>query len=672
MNARAELARPLRIQPRRCSAVALFAALLVTSGCGDPTAAPVVDFALSRAGLELGDGSSIDFGTIAIDSTALPAPVELTLTNRSPDPWFLADGLPVQLENDSSLAFRLVLPRVSEIAPRTSVTLTVLFAPRRAGQWEADLVLAPDSRRAEPLTVRLVATASEPSVAPITAARLIDANGQPLSLMDFGNVEAGSPTTLSFGLENTGNVAIDPNTFSWSMTPDATPFTVTPPTGSIEPGTSGSGTVSVTIDTCGEAMAELEVIAADGSTPVGTVELKVASVPTRSTLPTFMPTSLSDAVVHAIAVAGPEDGGLRVVLGKSDAESFRGVVRVVDFDGCTSGNPTTLYDIGATNLWGHRVALTDAGDMALVTWSDRAEARLFRLDPANFADSTSVRLGTFISGGGHGQAAGLSGDGGVAVIGQRFADSGFNAHGGLWLYERIGATWQDMPETRFRLVPLEPPRVDALGTSTAVSANGDVIIGGAQYLSSISVPGVYEAALLVWAASVDPSSGRTWGRIVPQQDSDRRAETQLLRSEVTPVDEVIQVAMSRDGSVLGLAFKSDFQQLEVHIFELNGEGVWGLQGNPTTRRVANHVATIETFDDWGFAMSPDGRRIIVSDSAGIVALRRSADAWGAGSVLDGSWDQALYGPIAFTPDGNAIVGVDDQGALHLLRVDAPW
>jgi hypothetical protein len=124
--------------------------------------------------------------------------------------------------------------------------------------------------------------------------------------------------------------------------------------------------------------------------------------------------------------------------------------------------------------------------------------------------------------------------------------------------------------------------------------------------------------------------------------------------------------------VLGLAFKSDFQQLEVHIFELNGEGVWGLQGNPTTRRVANHVATIETFDDWGFAMSPDGRRIIVSDSAGIVALRRSADAWGAGSVLDGSWDQALYGPIAFTPDGNAIVGVDDQGALHLLRVDAPW
>jgi|GEM_PF-1946754 len=648
-------------------------ALLAPAGCNDEVAATSAELTLVRGGARVSPELIVALGTFQLTPDQEPTRVTLEVENAGEGAVDIGAPDVLSIESDSALAFRVSKPADTLLNPGQRAEIRIIFTPPAVGMWEATLVLNPPNARGGPKRYRMTASASQVTVVPDLSLSFVDDGGAPVGGLDFGFLSPGTSSTLEVRLRNDGNVPFDFVLAKIVTTDASAPFVVqTNSEGLIEPGGAVILGVAASPLTCGIFATTLIIRDPRDDRPLADLAIRVSSAPDLFTRPGLVTNSSTNAAERSIALAHREEGGARVVLGDSAFDSFRGKAMWLDFNGCESSNGQALNDSQGTgtNLWGHRVATDAEGKLALVTSSDRAEAWLLPMIAGEGAGAAGFRLGTFNSKGGHGQGAAFARDGSVAGVGQTLADSGFNPHGGVWLYRRPSPTaWADIAEADFRLVPLEPPRVSKLGSALAMSTTGDVIISGGLYMSSVTATDVFEAALFVWAASTDPSLGRTWGRVVPGQDGDRRAESFLLRSLKTPIEEALAVGASADGSVLAIAFKSDFTIVEVHIFETGLDGLWGIPGDPQTRRVANHVVSVDAFNNWGFALSPDGRRFIVSDDFGIVAVAKTGQTWGAGSALEQTWPTPLAGQVSFDPAGTQIGGFSPDGGLVIQQLN---
>jgi hypothetical protein len=647
--------------------VALLAGAAACDGADE--AAPRADLAIVRAGVVATPGDSLYLGSTPYDSAQEPIRFALTLRNLGPATVRL-DGPPLlRVENDSDLAFRVSRPRGEELAAGAELEVSVLFSPPRPGRFEATLLLEATETRGDVAIFGLVAEAVAEVVAPELGATFTTPDGTPVTSLDLGDLRTTGRLEAELRVLNTGNtpLPLGAATLVWTGADDI--FTAAFRSES-ELAAGAEAAVDLVAETaaCGSFSATLTFLGPQ-ATSLATLRVTASSEPDRLVITSVTTPNASIPAAHSLAIAETEDSLSRVVLGNSAAGAFVGAALFVEANTCAVGGNGPLLEDGApgTNLWGHRVAVDGSGTLALVTWADRPEARLFRLD----ADGAAVRLGTFINGGGHGASAALSGDGDVAVVGQRLADSGYNPHGGLWLYERTGTTWAGASEARFRLVPLDPPRVAELGAAAAISEGAELVVGAGLYMTDLTRPDDFEGALFVWRGTRDPVNGRQWGRIVPGQDPDRRAESALLRTLALPVDERVEVGIGAGGDVLAITFRTAPTVIDVHLYERVGDDLWGIPGDPASRRVAHHVAKVTVFDAWGFAMDPSGDRFFVADNAGIVAVRRSGDSWGDGSTIDREWAIPMQGRIAIDRAGHRLVGLQTDDALLLLEVGAP-
>ncbi len=157
--------------------------------------------------------ATVDFGSITSGSSSTQS---ITVTNVG-----TASASITQL-TASGMGFAVGGLNVPyNLAPNASATFQVTFGPNSAGTYSGTAALVSDAANS-PLNVGLTGTATHPPQAQITA--------NPSSLA-FGNVNAGSTTSKTIALTNSGNASatitqVSETGSGFSVTAIATPYTL--------------------------------------------------------------------------------------------------------------------------------------------------------------------------------------------------------------------------------------------------------------------------------------------------------------------------------------------------------------------------------------------------------------------------------------------------------------
>ncbi|MDD5062224.1 MAG: hypothetical protein PHN44_08105, partial [Candidatus Marinimicrobia bacterium] len=257
----------------------------------------------------------------------------------------------------------------------------------------------------------------------------------------------------------------------------------------------------------------------------------------------------------------------------------------------------------------------------------------------------------------------LSADGSVLVVGADKWDGGATDQGGVYIYDRDGDSWTQRGSV---LTASDAAQEDYFGSSVALSDNGEILaVGACTWEGGASAQGgVY----------IYDRNGTSWdqrGSVLTAPDASAGA---LFGSSVT---------LSDDGEVLIVGAFNRAGKGGVYTFDRNGTS-WTPRGSVLLAPDA------ETGDDFGtsVALSDDGNVLVVGAAkwtgsaaaqGGVYIFDRNGDSWGQrGSVLtalDAGADDLFGASVAMSDDGDVLVvgaytwdgdSLADQGAVYIF------
>jgi len=608
-----------------------------------------------------GPAPAIDFPDTPTDGEGIAAQIEFR--NLGPGVLVLTGSPPILLERDDRLAFRVSQPPKNRFAAGESFVVSVVFAPHFPGSSAARLLIHVDGLEA-PLLVALTGE-GVPGAAPLLIATL---DGAPLGARyDFGAVPILESREANLRLANGGTGLLDlglaPATLSG---PDAGAFQL----GLLTATTLGEGehvdlALSFTPTECkGYAAAltlpgpadgpiDLPVTGRGGDNPQGHAGVTDAN--------------LLDTADLDVALSSSLGGARRFAVGNPTAQSYSGEVALFTWDGCALSPPRRISAASAgltAQLFGAQVALSDDGSTLLVTAREgERDAWIFAINADNEPRFLAT-LATFDEGPGHGRGAALAGDGSAAFIGQALADSGFNPHGAVFVYERPTAGWQSAPEALFRLVPSAPTQVELVGSSVEASKSGDVVVSGAlETPAGAMTKG--PAVVFVWLATVGPSTHeRLWGREMVGGEPNQRAESVRLLSARVPSDGAPRVAISADGQTIALTTAGE-RDVQVRLYVRTGD-TWGKPTASPDERLPTGTITFTASAALRVALGPAGEFLIAADQGGARDLVRPSGGWKDESPTLRTWNVPFYGALAVAPEGAVFTGMDKAGSAWFV------
>jgi hypothetical protein len=634
----------------------VLASLVAFAACSDTTQAP------PRLELYIDGTLSSVAPALTFPDTILgeSATTTFELKNLGPGDVELTGRPLILLERDDRLAFRVLQPESPILGSGESLTVTARFVPTAVGPATARLIIAA-AHLDEPITVLLAGQGQTLAKGALTVAL---AGAPPPTRYDFGAVAPGEVDSVTLRLENTGTAPLALGADPVVLTGDDAFVLGDVSATTLAPQETLSVFVSFAPASCGPFSATLEVLVPD--TEATPIELHGTGGDNPRKVAAATDTSLLRAPDLDVAVSDPLDdtGKRRVSIGNLTVGSFAGQVSTLGWDGCVASESRVLSATSAgltATLFGNRVALSDDGRLMLVTARDqRRDAWLFALDPdgtARFLTSLLTTSEAF----GHGRGAAMAGDGSTVFIGQTGASNGINTHGALFVYEREDA-WGARPDHAFKLIPSLANEVELVGAWVDTSSDGDLVVAGALGAAA-GADTVAPALGFLWRRP----AGGTWGQPVEGPGRARTEDLRLLTDE-TPSDAAARVAVSADASVVGLSVAST-GGTRVHLYLRDGV-MWGLGRAEPTERSPNATLTFPARPELRFSLSATGDLLVAGDPLGILEIDRGAQ-WAervvAGAAqADRSWATAVYGRLALSPDGEALVGVSSDGAAWLI------
>ena len=634
----------------------------IASACEDSAPdAPSVTLAVGSQ--VLGPAPTVTFAATPVGTNNTSV---LTITNNGPGTLTLTGTPPLQVEDDDRLAFRVTPPPKLRLSVGEHVEAAITFSPTAIGAAHGTLVIP--IANGPPLTVEL---AGEGSPVP-SAALELSIDGQPVTdHFDCGLVEPNASTNHGLLLRNTGTAPLQFASGSALVIigADADAFTVAAlPAQGLAAGASVEVALTCAPRACHPQIAELTIAFDDPGTPLRRVALTASTAAAVQSYAAFAGADLPFPTVHDVTISGPRaTGGYVVALGDQARSAEAGQVRTTVWNGCTITLPPEAAGPGALNLTttrlGTQVSASDDGRSMLVSALDVASAWILDLD-ANGRPSLRARLATFEPGEGQGRSAQLSGNGTLAVIGNPLADSQWVDHGAMLLYSRLGDSWSNYPEALLRLEPSRRDETVWLGTSVQVSRDGTVVASGAlQTAGPGRIPdGDATAVALVYEYTTAGGSG-VWGLPGgPTVEPFVREETVRLTTDAIAHDNSARIAMSADGTTIGIAVRRNDKGIDVHLFA-RVSGAWNVDTNGWVR--ASHVLQFGEAGEWTMALAPDATFLIVGDNAGIREYARG-DTWAVAAGARMTWEVPLAGPLALSPDGKVIAGMDTHGGAWLV------
>lgn len=654
----------LRDVPRPPSPFLL--ALLATAIACDEGTAPAPKVELYIDSTLAGATPAIGFPPTPAGSDGIAA--QLEVKNLGPSALVLTGSPPVLLERDDRLAFRVTQPPKTRFAAGESFVVSVVFAPHSPGSSFARLVIPTD--HVESSLVVALAGEGIASAAPELVATI---DGTPLTSpgarFDFGAVPTLEVREANLRLANGGDAPLELGASPLALTgTDAAAFELgTLGAPSLAAGEHVDVSLSFTPDACRAFEATL-TIAHAGSDATLDVTLLGRGGENPQGHAGATDVELLDAPDLDVTLSGADaNGRRRFAVGNLTVGGYSGQVGLFAWDGCVLSGARTISAASSgltAQLFGHQVALTDDGATLLVTARDQQkDAWLFAIG-ADGEPRFLATLATFDQGGGHGRGAAIAGDGSAVFIGQTLADSGFNAHGAVFAYERPGGGWVSAPEARFRLGPLAPTQVELIGSSVEASRDGDVVISGALQ-TPVGAASKGPAAVYVWEATRDDADGRRWGREIPLGEPNQRTESFRLTSAQVPSDGVARVAISADGNTIALSTVRE-DDVQIRLFVRVGDEPWGRPTASPDERSATALLTLTATPALRLALGPAGDFLLAADQGGAREIPRPASGWGDDASIAKTWNVPFYGALSVSPDGAAFAGMDKAGAAWFV------
>jgi gliding motility-associated-like protein len=242
-----------------------------------------------------------------------------------------------------------------------------------------------------------------------------------------------------------------------------------------------------------------------------------------------------------------------------------------------------------------------------------------------------------VNGGYQGRAVALSADGNTAVVGSEY-DNG--TKGAIWIFTRSGDTWTQQGA---KLAGTGSVGGSRMGTSVAISADGNTVIAGAPYENTFNGA--------VW---VFTRNGNTWS-----QQGNKLFGTGIAGES----RQGTAVALSADGNTAIIGGERDDNAIGASWIFTRSNGTWTQQGS----KLVGSDATSGAFQGISVALSADGNTALVggagdnSNKGAAWAYTRNAGVWtqqGAkmiGTGVTGSGRQGYA--VGLNADGNtAIIG----------------
>jgi hypothetical protein len=652
----------LPLFPPRRSLIAIAGALLpLSSACDDAAAeAPKIEIYIDDT--LAGAAPAIDFPDTPTESLGVAAQIEIK--NLGPTTLLLEGSPPVILERDDRLAFRVTQPATRIFPKGESVVFSVVFAPHSPGSSAARLVIDTNASEA-PLVFALTGEGIE-GATPLLVATI---DGAPVgSSFDFGAARPFESVTANLRLANGGTGVLDlgssPVTLSGA---DKSAFELGEVTASaLAEGEHVDVPVTFTPGGCETYHAVLTIDHAAAASPLD-VLLTGRGGENPQGHADVTDTELLDAPDVDVALSSAvSQGPRRFAVGNLTVGGYAGQVRLFAWDGCTLSSPKTISAASSgldAQLFGNQVALADDGQTLLVTARDqRKDAWIFSVDSAGEPHFVAT-LATFDEAAGHGRGGALAGDGSVAFIGQAMADSGFNAHGAVFVYPKPAAGWQPAPESRFRLVPSAPTQVELIGSWVETSRTGDVVVSGALQ-TPVGAGSKGPATAYVWAATHEEGE-RRWGDAIPAGEPNERSETLRLLSNQVPSDSAARVAVSADGNSIAMSTPRD-SDVQIRLYTRSGAEPWGKPTASPDERLPTALVTLTASPSLRLALGPAGEFLIAADQGGARELARPTGGWNDDAAPSRTWNVPFYGSLAVAPDGVAFAGTDKNGAAWFV------
>jgi len=292
-----------------------------------------------------------------------------------------------------------------------------------------------------------------------------------------------------------------------------------------------------------------------------------------------------------------------------------------------SSDGTTLA-VGAPNNRGSR------GSVFIFTGSGTSWTQQAILEPTNFTEIRDVYTQV-------GYSVAVSSDGNTVAMGAKGSD---NNVGAVFIYTRSGSTWSQQT----KLTGSGMSASSALGTSVAMSADGNTVVSGASGDAS----GV--GAVVVWTRS-----GTTW----TQQGA-----------KITPTGHSgaanfgFSISCSTDGNTMSVGAPADNSNRGATFVFTRSGTTWSQQGS----KLSNGT---DTQQGYSVSISADGNTLGTSTNGSeyVVIYTRSGSTWtGLRTLLTDLFPQRTYeSSVSISADGNTlIVGyLSDsyKGAVWILK-----
>ena len=640
--------------PLARTSIALIALTLALAACDADSAPTATTLELYVDGALAADAPSITFPRAIAGKDQLSA--QLELKNLGPGTLTLSGTPPVRIEHDDRLVFSVTTPTTTTFARGESALVTVFFRPSSAGHNEARVVIGVVDH--DPYIITLSGDAvSELEVQPALGVSVDGASAPPR--FDFGAIAPGQTASATLTIANSGTGQL--------VLPEVNPVTLsglgftvgTPSRYLLNAGESVSLTLTFTPSACASYGGTLTVRSESPAASVVTTLVGRGGTNPQGYDGVTDALSLPDGDV---ALSNADNGVRRFVVGNLAYGNYNGRIGVHSWDGCTLGNGKTITPVSAglsVGLLGAQIALDDRGKLLLATARDNNEAWLFELQPDNQARRLAA-LATARGGQGNGRGAALAGDASAAFIGVAAADSGFNQHGVVLVYERpASGTWVDMPEARWRLAPSNPTAVQQVGGWVEASADGVVVAAGGFVNAAGGQAALGPPVVYVWTAT-GTLGARTWGE-QPQATLEPDTRTESVRLEVSGVTaDIAALTLARDGSTIALPTFDASGKLLVQLW-LRGSG-W----TSSTPRGPDAVVTLTSNVKPRIALGAHGDYFLVADADGAREVLRPNEGWSTAAVVGRRWNVPFYGAIAIAPDDEAFTGLDAGGRGWLV------
>jgi hypothetical protein len=271
---------------------------------------------------------------------------------------------------------------------------------------------------------------------------------------------------------------------------------------------------------------------------------------------------------------------------------------------------------------------------------------------ANGAETAKLTASEGAAGDALGHAVAISADGSLIVGGAEGANVGGNpGQGAVYAFGEPQGGWASGTETA-RLTASAPTQLDGLGTSVAVSGDGSTVVGGADTAAA------WAGTAYVWT---EPAGGWSSGTETAKLTA---ALGFLVGSAVAVSADGSTVAVGADGTSIG----DNREQGAVFMFSEPNSG-W--RSETSTARLSSEDGVAFGFFGSSVALSADGSTVVAGDSlypsqfigSGAVYLfNRPQAGWAtqaSAAILTApdypAYSELFGGSVALTPDASTIV-----------------